>query len=586
MDGGDNADDGGDFPPHVLREYSFIADGERGALIGPRGDLAWMCAPTWDSGAVFCSLIGGVSEYVLSPTTPRFVWGGYYEDGTLIWRSRWVTTSGVIECRAALAFPAESGRAVVLRRVSAVDSDAEVRIALTPRADFDTRPVTDCVERDGVWTMRTGNLHLRLSGVPHGHCRNGRIEGVVTIPRGGQHDVVLEIAADELREPPVDASAAWVGTERTWRATLPHVEGTLADRDAKHAYAVLRGMTTSGGGMVAAATTALPERAEQGRNYDYRYCWIRDQSYAGLAVAAAGPHPLLDDAVRFVSSRLAEAGPRLAPAYRVDGGPVPDERHLDLPGYPGGAAVVGNRVNMQFQLDVFGEALLLFTAADRWDRLDRDTWRSVETAAAAIEQRWTEPDAGIWEIDNEWWAHSRLVCVAGLRAAARAAPRRQAAHWSMLADALLAETSSRCLDRRTATWRRSPTDDRVDVALLLPTIRGALAASDPRTVNTLDAVRRDLTQDGYVYRYRHRGRALAEAEGAFLLCGYVMALAEHQQGDAWRAVRWFERNRAACGPPGLFTEEFDVVERQLRGDLPQAFVHAMMFETAHTLARG
>lgn len=577
--------DGGDFPPHVLREYSFIADGERGALIGPRGDLVWMCAPTWSSDAVFCSLLGGASQYVVAPTTPRYTWGGYYEDGTLIWRSRWVTSSGVVECREALAFPGETERAVVLRRIVAVDADAEVRIALTPRAGFDAHPVTECAGGDGVWTMRTGDLHLRLSGAPHGHFDNGCIEAMTTVPRGGYHDLVLEIAAVGLPGPPVDAPSVWSRTEHAWRTTIPPIDGTLADRDARHAYAVLRGMTSAGGGMVAAATTALPERAEQGRNYDYRFCWVRDQCYAGLAVAAAGPHPLLDEAVRFVSGRLSEAGPQLAPAYRVDGGPVPDEKELDLPGYPGGTAIVGNRVNRQFQLDVFGEALLLLAAADRWDRLDRDAWRAVEGAAAAIEQRWTEPDAGIWEIDYERWTHSRLVCVAGLRAVARRAPRREAAHWTMLADGLLAETSARCLDRRTATWRRSPSDDRVDVALLLPALRGAVAASDPRTVNTLEAVRRDLTQDGYVYRYRHRGRELAEAEGAFLLCGYVMALADHQQGDEWRAVRWFERNRAACGPPGLFTEEFDVVERQLRGDLPQAFVHAMLFETAHTLSR-
>jgi GH15 family glucan-1,4-alpha-glucosidase len=422
-----------------------------------------------------------------------------------------------------------------------------------------------------------------LSGIPDGHFRDGRLEAVVAVPHGGYHDLVLEIARSEPQDSPVDAVSAWARTERTWRADVPAVEGTLADRDARHAYAVLRGLTSSRGGMVAAATTALPERAEQGRNYDYRYCWIRDQCYAGMAVSAAGSYRLLDDAVHFVSARLLDAGPDLAPAYRIDGRAVPAERHLDLPGYPGGTGIVGNWVNQQFQLDVFGEALLLFAAADKWDRLDRDIWRAVEIAAGAIEQRWTEPDAGIWEIDNEDWTHSRLVCVAGLRAAARIAPPRQSAHWTMLADRVLADTSARCLDRRTGVWRRSPDDNRVDVALLLPAIRGAVAASDPRTVNTLEAVRRDLTQDGYVYRYRHRGRELAEAEGAFLLCGYVMALADDQQGDAWRAVRWFERNRAACGPPGLFTEEFDVIERQMRGDLPQAFVHAMLFETAHRL---
>jgi GH15 family glucan-1,4-alpha-glucosidase len=117
----------------------------------------------------------------------------------------------------------------------------------------------------------------------------------------------------------------------------------------------------------------------------------------------------------------------------------------------------------------------------------------------------------------------------------------------------------------------------------LPPVRGALPGDDPRTVATLEAVRRHLTSDGYVYRFAHDHRPLGEAEGAFLLCGFIMALALHQQGRTCEAVRWFERNRSACGPPGLFAEEFDVGQRQLRGNLPQAFVHALMLECAATL---
>jgi GH15 family glucan-1,4-alpha-glucosidase len=119
---------------------------------------------------------------------------------------------------------------------------------------------------------------------------------------------------------------------------------------------------------------------------------------------------------------------------------------------------------------------------------------------------------------------------------------------------------------------------------LLPALRGALSAADPRSLATLDAVRSDLSSQGYLYRFRHADHPLATAEGAFLLCGLVMALAEHQQGNHVAAARWFERNRAACGPPGLFTEEYDVEQRQLRGNLPQAFVHAVFFEAAHRLA--
>jgi GH15 family glucan-1,4-alpha-glucosidase len=330
--------------------------------------------------------------------------------------------------------------------------------------------------------------------------------------------------------------------------------------------------------------TALPERAEQGRNYDYRYCWIRDQCYAGQAVAAAGPLPLLDDAVGFVTDRLLDDGPGLKPAYTVGGGRVPDEAPLDLPGYPGADARTGNWVNDQFQLDNFGEALLLFAAAGRHDRLGREHWKAAEIAVSAIERRWSEPDAGIWELGNEHWAHSRLICAAGLRAIAAGAPASQSAAWSRLADLLVTDTARDC-QHRTGRWQRAPDDDRVDAALLLPALRGALPAADPRTTLTLAAVRSELGRDGYVYRFRQDERPLADAEGAFLLCGFLMALAEHQHGHQIDAVRWFERNRAACGSPALFTEEFDVVEHQLRGNLPQAFVHALLLEAAHRLAR-
>ena len=131
-------------------------------------------------------------------------------------------------------------------------------------------------------------------------------------------------------------------------------------------------------------------------------------------------------------------------------------------------------------------------------------------------------------------------------------------------------------------WQRSPTDQQVDASLLLPAIRGGIPPDDPRSLATLKAVARDLTQDGYCYRFRPDQRPLGEAEGAFLLCGFLMALAWSQQGDVVRAARWFERNRAACGPAGLVSEEFDVRQRQLRGNLPQAFVHAALLESATT----
>jgi hypothetical protein len=576
-------------PPHVLREYSLIADGERGALIGPRGELAWMCAPAWDSPAVFPSLIGGPGTYSVTPVH-RFVWGGYYESSSLIWRSRWVTEKGVTECREALSFPGEPGRPVVLRRVTATDGDARVKVILEPRAGFGSEPLVDAQVDEGIWTARTGSLRIRWQGGATARLSPGRthrrLEMDLTVPAGTHHDLVLEMASSRLPGDPVDPDAAWRATEAAWAREVPALASCRAAPDARRSYAVMRGLTSSTGGMVAAATTSLPERAEAGRNYDYRYVWIRDSCYAGHAMAAVGETALLGDAVRFVSSRLLEHGPKLSPAYTAAGQAVPDQRSLGRPGYPGGYDQVGNQVNRQFQLDAFGEALLLLAEGARCGVLDGEGWRAAEMAAAAVAARWEEPDAGIWEIDNRQWTHSRLIASAGLRAAAAAGPKGQgAAEWLALADHILADTSAHAIHPG-GHWMRAPDDERVDGSLLMVPLRGGVAADDPRTEATLHVFQRDLTEDGYAYRFRQGPGPLGASEGSFSLCGFVMAMALHQQGDPAGAVAWYERMKAACGPPMLYSEEYDVDEHQMRGNLPQAFVHAVMLEASARLDGG
>lgn len=575
------------FPLHVLREYALLADGQRGILVGPRGECAWMCAPRWDSDAVFSDLVGGGGTYAVSPADQPFVWGGFYEPGSLIWRSRWTTRSQIVECREALAFPGDPHTAVILRRILAVDGSTTVRALMNPRAGFGRHGISRLRCRDGVWTARSGPLYLRWSGASEATTRkDGGLEAILTVDGGKHHDLVLEVSdqpLDEFDDEPVDAEHAWSATAEAWRRSVPEISGSIADADARHSYAVLRGLTAVGGGMVAGATMCLPERAEEGRNYDYRYAWIRDQCYAGLAVATCGAHTLLDESVAFVSDRLLADGPQLKPAYTVDGGSVPDERSLDVPGYPGASTRIGNWVNKQFQLDAFGEALQLFAAAAGHGRLDSEHWRAVESAVAAIEQRGSDPDAGIWELDDQRWTHSRLTCAAGLRAIAGHAPAAQGARWSGLADAILADATADCL-HPTGRWQRAPHDERVDAALLIPALRGAVPAADPRTTATLAAVLEELGRDGYMYRYRIDERPLGEAEGAFLLCGFMTSLALHQQGRELEAHHWFERNRAACGSPGLLAEEYDVTQRQMRGNVPQAFVHALLLESAQRLA--
>lgn len=577
--------------PRVLREYALVADGERGALIGPDGSVAWLCVPRWDSPPAFSGLLGGAGRYTIRPEDPWHVWGGYYEDGSLIWRSRWVGAGIEVECREALAMPADPHRAVLLRRIEALDEPGRVTVVLDPRAGYGNHRASGVSRHGDCWTGRSGDVRFRWSGAGKARHSGDALRMTISLAPGEHHDLVLEMSDREFSDEPPDPQLLWTATEEAWSQVVPDCDDLIAVADARHSYAVLRGLTSGSGAMVAAATTSLPERLEGARNYDYRYAWIRDQCFAGLAVAAHGQHPLLSGAVRFVTERLLADGPDLMPAYTVAGGKIPGERKLRLRGFPGGGARVGNWVRQQFQLDAFGEILSLLAAAARHDMLAEEDWRAAAIAADAIEKRWREPDAGIWELGNRHWTHSRLTCVSGLRAIAAVAAagppgghgHREAARWSTLADDIMSSLGD-CV-HPTGRWQRAPDDDRVDAALLLPVIRGALPPEDPRSEATINAVRRELGSDGYVYRFRHDARPLHLAEGAFLLCGFWMALVEQVCGNTVAAAHWFERGRAACGPAALYTEEYDVHQRQLRGNVPQAFVHAGLLECAVKLSR-
>ena len=311
-------------PFFALHDYVLLADGERGAIVGPRGDIGWMCAPRWDSASIFSALIGGVGTYSVTPVEP-FVWGGCYDDGSLIWTNRWTTRTGTILCRDALAFPGDAHRAVLLRRVCAVDAATALDVTLRPRGGYDRHPLTDVHRQAGAWSGRCGQLHLRWSGAAAACSYDGgeRLSLHLELEQGQQHDLVLEISDRPLPPALVVAEDAWRATEEAWQAAVPKLENCLSAREARTSYAVLRALTSETGGMVAAATTSLPERAEAGRNYDYRYVWIRDQCFAGIAAAAIDDDTLLDAAVEFVTARVLEHGDHLAPAYTSVGEACP-----------------------------------------------------------------------------------------------------------------------------------------------------------------------------------------------------------------------------------------------------------------------
>lgn len=570
----------------TLQEFAFLADGERGGLLGPAGDVAWLCFPSWADAPVFGRLVGMPGTYQVTPLG-RYTWGGYYEDGSLIRRSRWILTGGaIVECREALALPGTRDRAVLLRRVQGVEGRVRLLARHAPQGcDGEPLPLSER-SPEGCWQWQGDGRWLRWSGASSAQP-DGEHGAAFEFELGaGEHrDLVLEISTRPFDDPPPPADFLWEETEAGWKRMVPRFDHCASSSEVRLTYAVMRGLTSSSGGMVAACTSSLPERVDSGRRYDYRYVWIRDQSYAGLAAAAAGDERLLDTTIRFIQDRLLEDGAGLRPFYTAGGAPAPDQRTIDVPGYPGSPSLlVGNQATSQFQLDVFGEALLLLSAGARMGILEAEGWAAAERAASAIEQRWQEADAGIWELDRRWWTHSRLICAAGLRAVARCQPRGDLGpRWLALADQLVAETGRRSL-HRDGWWQRSPDDPQPDASLLLAGVRGAVAREDPRTPRTLEEIERRLVSRGHCWRFRPDARPLGDAEGAFNLCGFWMVLALLEQGRTQDAVRWFERATATTGTSGLFAEEYDVTQQQLRGNLPQAFVHAGFMECAARIA--
>ncbi|MGD9955054.1 MAG: glycoside hydrolase family 15 protein [Candidatus Nanopelagicales bacterium] len=562
-----------------LRELALIADGERGALLSPGGSVLWMCAPQWHDDAVLSGLIGGPGHFTITPDS-HYKPSGTYEEASLVWREDWVTDDGAVRSTSALARPADPRTAVLLRRFEAESHPAVLRLTLDLRPGFGARRLADLHRIDGIWYADAGGLTLRLRGAPDAVPTAERVlEGLLLLEPGDDPtDLVLEIGSGPLG-PAVPADELWRRTREEWAGDARPNRPTAAPRDADLAAAVIRGLTSpSGGGMVAAATLGLPERSGGARDYDYRYAWLRDQCVAGGAAGRAGVLDLLDNAQSFVTARLLADGTDTRPAYTVTGGAVPPLSPLPLPGYPGARALTGNGAREQFQLDMFGESLGLLAEAARHGMLDSDGWKAAEIAASAIADRWDERDCGLWELDPQWWTHSRLACVTGLRALART-------HWSpaasdrlrSLADTVLHETRRRSLSPD-GVWRRTPDDNRVDPALLWPLVRDPEVPPE-ELAPTLRAVVDQLTDDGYAYRGLGDGSP-GDTEGAFMLCGFLVSLAMIKAGDHVTGARWFERNRSACGSPGLFTEEFDVRHRELLGNLPQAFVHALLLDAA------
>ncbi len=448
-----------EFPLHVLREYALLADGERGVLVGPRGDFVWMCAPRWDSDAVFSSLIGGGGMYAVTPAEHRFVWGGYYEARLADLAQPLGHHDRGHRVPGGAGLPRGPHTAVVLRRVDGHRRRRPVRVLLDARAGF------------GAARAERLSQHEAACGPPEpGRCtcagrpERGRAAGPaagcrpnVTVPAGGHHDLVLEISDRPLDRPA--ARAAGVGGHRgRLGARRSRLDDTLADRDARHAYAVLRGLTSAGGGMVAAATMSP---ARTGRRPAATTTTGTPGSATSATPARRWPRP---GRTRCSTTPSASSPPASSPTGRTSSRPTrstaarcPTSACSHLAGYPGGYDKVGNWVNRQFQLDAFGETLLLFAAAARHDQLDPDHWQAVEAAVAAIENALAR--ARRRHLGARQPALGPLPADVRRRTAGhrRRGARGAAAGWSALADAIWSPTSPPTACTRPAAGSAPPT---------------------------------------------------------------------------------------------------------------------------------
>ena len=522
--------------PHVLREYALLADGERGAVLGParRHRLDVRAALGQRRGVR--ALIGGASVYSVTPVG-RIVWGGYYEDASMIWRSRWITATGIIECREALAYPAEPAP-----RGPAPPDPCRGRPRQPSRSCCGRGPTTtarrskELHRARGVWTARVGDLYLRWSGGrrrPAVHRRRLALALRLRLDAGQRHDLVLEISDRPLPDPTPDPAEAWRATETWWRQAVPTLHTRARARRLRVAATPsLRGLTSSERWD---GRRRHHQPARTGRSRTQLRLPLRVDPRPVLrrqAAAAAGADPLLDDAVAFVAARLLEHGDRLAPAYTTTGEPVPDQRHLDLPGYPGGYDIIGNWVNQQFQLDAFGEALLLFAAAARRDRLDGDTCKAADIAAAAIARRWTRTrrrDLGDRQpaLDAQP-PHRRRGPARRRRRLPARPPARTGSPWPTTSS----PTPPHTRYTLTGHWQRSPEDPALDAALLLPGLRGAVPPTTRAPAATLHAYLRRPDRRRLRLPIPPRRPPTRDAEGSFLLCGFLDRTLPARQGDA------------------------------------------------------
>jgi GH15 family glucan-1,4-alpha-glucosidase len=590
-----------DGPPPPISEYGIIGDTRTTALVSADGAVDWMCVPRFDGDPLFGRLVGGPQAGTfrigpsddIEPSSRRYQPGSATLETT--WdngRSRLVLTEGMV---------AELGRrllpsTLLVRRLTAEGEGTEAIVEFDPRlGEAHRRPRVR--RRGATVACDWGSIAVSIQATPAMSIEPGRLVNVRVDPG---HPVTIVVAVAD-REPlvDIDPEMAWdllVEDQTRWEAWASAIPDDLPYRDAvARSLITLRLLTYSpSGAPVAAPTTSLPEQCGGSRNWDYRFAWPRDASIGIGAFLGVGK---TEEARLFVAwllhaSRLDR--PRLPVLLSLDGRHPRAERDLD--GWPGYAASrpvrVGNGAANQHQLDGYGwvlDAAWLLTQSGH--RLYSETWRAMRGFADCVAKRWTEPDAGIWEIrgDAAHHVHSKLMGWLALDRAVRiaderGAPRRQVRRWRAERDAIGAEVARLGFDERRSCYTRSYGSADLDAALLVLPLLGFESPKSARTRGTIEAIRGELGAGGpLLYRYPPGGDGLEGTEGAFLPCSFWLVQALAATGQKQEATDLLGELVALATPLGLYGEEIDPATLRHLGNFPQALSHASFVQAALAL---
>jgi GH15 family glucan-1,4-alpha-glucosidase len=584
--------------PGRIEDYALIGDLQTAALVGRDGSIDWLCLPRFDSPACFAALLHDESagRWLLAPESGEAATRRAYREDSLVLDTEWHTRDGAV--RVTDCMPPRGEAADVVRVVEGLSGAVRMRMEL--RLRFDYGHVVPWVRRVGHQLAAVAGpdaVWLRTPVDLHGHDLTTTAE--FTVREGESVPFVLTHAPSHRPRPrPVEAAGAIEDTVEWWSEWMSRCtyRGPYAPA-VRRSLLTLKALTYAPtGGIVAAATTSLPEQLGGPRNWDYRYCWLRDATLTLQALIATG-YVAEATAWRDWLLRAVAGDPQdLQIMYGLDGTRRLPEYELDwLAGYEGSTPVrIGNAAAGQFQLDVWGEVLdgLHEARAAGMERLDA-AWDLQRALLDFLEGHWRDPDESLWEMrgGRRHFVHSKVMAWAGVDRGVQAVERfglpGPAERWKALRAEIADEVLARGFDAERGTFTQFYGSRGLDAALLMIPHVGFLPWDDPRVVGTVDAVVEELSQDGLLLRYRPEVDGvdgLPGGEGAFLACSFWLVDALVGMGRLDDARRRFERLLDLRNDVGLLAEEYDPHAGRQLGNFPQAFSHVGLVESATALA--